>query len=107
MLLTLIGPGTLIAPAPVAPKIAPLPAPLFHAAPDQFKLLVSQMKLPPPLSQVTSAPRALDVTPMPAHAATAAQNVAAMDFVCDAKRGDLARWRQGNMISLLKFVGSN
>src|SRR5688572_8787887 len=65
MLLTLIGPGTLIAPAPAGPKIAPSPAALFQAAPDQLRLVVSQRELLEPLSQLTSAARrdvALEVT---------------------------------------------
>src|SRR5688572_4863710 len=57
MLLTLIGPGRSIAPAPAGPKTAPSPAALFHAAPAQLRLVVSQAKLPEPLSQLTSAAR--------------------------------------------------
>src|SRR5436190_12126821 len=63
MLLTLIGPATLIAPAPVAPNIAPSPAPLFHAAPAQFRLEVSHTMLDAPLSQFLSPARALRTTP--------------------------------------------
>src|SRR5688572_13654775 len=62
MLLTLIGPGTLIAPAPGAPKIAPSPPVLFQAAPDQLRLVVSHAELLEPLSQLTSAARS-DVAP--------------------------------------------
>src|SRR5690242_9346960 len=57
MLLTLIAPGMLIAPAPVAPKSAPFPAALFQAAPAQFRLAVSQIEFAEPLSQLTSAAR--------------------------------------------------
>ena len=55
MLLRLIGPGTLIAPTPVAPNSPPSPAALFHAAPAQFRLAVSHTMLAAPLSQLASA----------------------------------------------------
>src|SRR4051812_11934197 len=57
MLSTLIGEVTLIAPAPVASKIAPSPVALFQAPVDQFGWVRFQLRLPDPLVQVTSAAR--------------------------------------------------
>src|SRR5262245_57947155 len=51
---TLIAPGTVIVPAPVAVKMAESPA-ADQVAPVQFRLVVSQVKLDAPLSQLLSA----------------------------------------------------
>src|SRR5687768_513488 len=103
MLLTLIGPGTLIAPAPAGPKTAPSPAALFHAAPAQFRLVVSQAKLPEPLSQLTSAARR-DAAPQPTASAAKAtlRQVALRDarVAPEARRSAIARPRTQSSSSM-------
>src|SRR5262249_19852135 len=54
MLFTEMPVVTFTVPTPVAPKIAPTPAELVQVAPDQFGLVVSQVKLLDPLSHVMS-----------------------------------------------------
>src|SRR3954465_8299451 len=82
MLLTLMAPGTLTAPAPVAPNKAPSPAALFHGVPAQLRLEVSHTELADPLSQLTSAARS--------GACVAAQVIAA-NAAAPANRPRIAR----------------
>src|SRR4051812_39331958 len=57
MLRTVIGAATLITPAPEPLNTAPSPARLFHAAPVQFRLVVSHSEFDAPLSHTTSPAR--------------------------------------------------